>query len=436
MFVTKRFLPRRTFLRGVGVTLALPLLDAMVPAATALAQTAANPKRRVGFVYVPNGMIMEQWTPPTVSDAFEFTPLLKPLEPFRDGLTVFGHLSRPGNDADHALASAGWLSGVTALETEGEDFRVGRTIDQIIAARIGQDTPFPSLEMATEDFTGYVGGCSPGYACVYVNTLSWADATTPLPMEINPRVVFERMFGRAGTAAQRTARMRTNKSVLDSITADLHDLERDLSPRDRRRIDEYLQHIREIERRIRLAEASGSQNVELSAPVGVPATFDEHVSLMFELAALAYETDLTRVVTFMMAREFSMRTYPELGLSEPHHAISHHGNKPEQIASHAKINLHHIGQFASFLERLQAAEDGDGSVLDHSVIFYGAGMSNGNAHSPHPLPLVAVGGGFGKRQRFIDSAPRTPVGNLWVGVANRFGSDIQSLGESTGRVDV
>ena len=436
MFVTKKFLPRRTFLRGMGVSIALPFFDAMTPALTALAKTAAKPKRRLGFVYVPNGMIVEQWTPPTVSDAFEFTPLLKPLEPFRKGLTVFGHLSRPGNDADHALASAGWLSGVTALETEGEDFRVGRTIDQIVAAQIGQDTPLPSLELATEDFTGFVGGCSPGYACAYVNTLSWADATTPLPMEINPRVVFERMFGRAGTTEQRMTRMRTNKSVLDSIATDLRDLERDLAARDRHRLGEYLQHIREIERRISLAETAGFENVDLEAPVGVPASFDEHVSLMFELAALAYQTDVTRVFTFMMAREFSMRTYPELGISEPHHAVSHHGNKPEQIVRHAAINLHHISHFVKFLERLQASEDGDGSVLDHSVIFYGAGMSNGNAHSPHPLPLVSVGGGMGTRQRFIDSAPRTPIGNLWVGVANRFDAEIDRLGESTGRLDV
>lgn len=436
MFVTKRFLPRRTFLRGMGVSIALPFFDAMTPALTALAKTAASPKRRLGFVYVPNGMIMEQWTPPTVSDTFEFTPLLKPLEPFRDGLTVFGHLSRPGNDPDHALASAGWLSGVTALETEGEDFRVGRTIDQIVAARIGQDTPLPSLELATEDFTGFVGGCSPGYACAYVNTLSWANATTPLPMEINPRVVFERMFGRAGTTEQRMTRMRVNKSVLDSIATDLHDLERDLAARDRHRLGEYLQHIREIERRISLAEAAGFENLDLAAPVGVPASFDEHVSLMFELAALAYQTDVTRVFTFMMAREFSMRTYPELGVSEPHHAVSHHGNKPEQIARHAVINLHHMAHFVKFLERLQASEDGDGSVLEHSVIFYGAGMSNGNAHSPHPLPLVSVGGGLGTHQRFIDSAPRTPIGNLWVGVANRFEAELDRLGESTGRVDV
>lgn len=434
MFVTKRALARRTFLRGMGVSIALPLLDAMVPAVTALAQTAANPKKRLGFVYVPNGMIMEQWAPPAISDDFEFTPLLKPLEPFRDRLTMFGHLSRPGDDPDHALASAGWLSGVTALETEGEDFRVGRTIDQVVAGQIGQDTPFPSLELATEDFTGFVGGCSPGYACVYVNTLSWADATTPLPMEINPRVVFERMFGRAGTAEQRVARMRANKSVLDSIATDLRDLERDVSQRDRHRLGEYVQHIREIERRIQLAETAGFEDIDLAAPIGVPASFDEHVSLMFELAALAYETDLTRVFTFMMAREFSMRTYPDLGIAEPHHAISHHGNKPEQIARHATVNLHHIGQFTKFLERLQASEDGDGTVLDHSVIFYGAGLSNGNAHSPHPLPLVAVGGGLGTRQRYIDSAPRTPIGNLWVGLANHFGSEIDRLGESTGRI--
>lgn len=436
MIVMKKSLARRVFLRGMGVSIALPLLDAMVPALTALAKTPANPKSRVGFVYVPNGMIMEQWTPSAAGDAFELTPLLQPLEPFQRQLTVFGHLSRPGDDADHALASAGWLSGVTALETEGENFRAGRTVDQIIAGRIGQDTPFPSLEIATEDFTGYVGGCSPGYACVYVNTLSWADATVPLPMEINPRVVFERMFGRAGTAEQRAARTKANRSVLDSIVTDLRDLERDLSARDRRRLDEYLHHIREIERRIRLAEATGLEDVEMTAPIGVPPSFDEHVSMMFELAALAYQTDLTRVFTFMMAREFSMRTYPELGVPEPHHAVSHHGNKPDQIARHAAINLHHMGHFVRFLERLQASEDGDGSVLDHSLIFYGAGMSNGNAHSAHPLPLAAVGGGLGTHQRFIDSAPRTPIGNLWVGVANRFGSGIDRLGESTGRIDL
>jgi hypothetical protein len=436
MFVTKSSLPRRTFLRGAGVSIALPLLEAMVPAFTALARTPANPKRRLGFVYVPNGMIMEQWMPEAVSDDFAFTPLLSPLEPFRKSLTLFGNLSRPGSDDDHAVSSAGWLSGAVAKETEGEDFRAGRTVDQIVAARIGQDTPLPSLELATEDFTGFVGGCSPGYACAYVNTLSWADATTPLPMEINPRVVFERMFGRAGTPTQRESRMRANRSVLDSITSDLQDLAHDLSGRDRQRLGEYLQHVREVERRIELAEAGGREDVTIDAPIGVPSSFDDHVSLMFELAALAYQTDLTRVFTFMMAREFSMRTYPALGVSEPHHAVSHHGNKPEQIARHAVINRHHVDLFARFVDRLQAMEEGDGTVLDHSLIFYGAGMSNGNAHSAHPLPVAAIGGAGGRGQRYIQSPARTPIGNLWVGVANRFGSDISRLGESTGRVDL
>jgi hypothetical protein len=436
MFVTKMSLPRRAFLRGVGAAVALPLLDAMVPAFTAVAKTAAAPKRRLGFVYVPNGMIMEQWTPATVGHAFELTPLLATLEPYKDSLVVIGNLSRPGDDNDHAVSSAGWLSGAIAKETEGEDFRAGLTIDQIVARQISQDTPFPSLELATEDFTGFVGGCSPGYACAYVNTISWADATTPLPMEINPRIVFERMFGRAGTSAQRRARMRTNKSVLDSIAADLEDLERGLSARDRSRVDEYLQHVREIERRIERTEASGSADINLDAPIGVPSSFDDHVDLMFDLLTVAYQADTTRVFTFMMAREFSMRTYPDLGISEPHHAISHHGNKPEQIARHAKINQHHLSRFARFLDRLRATPDGDGTLYDHSLIFYGAGMSNGNAHSAHPLPLAALGGGVGKGHRFIAAAPRTPIGNLWVGVANQFGSDIASLGISNGQVSL
>jgi hypothetical protein len=435
MFVTKLSLPRRSFLRGVGAAVALPLLDAMVPAFTAIAKTAANPKRRLGFVYVPNGMIMEQWTPPAAGD-LTMTPLLAPLEPFKDSLVVVGNLSRPGADNDHAVSSAGWLSGAIAKETEGEDFRAGRTIDQIVAQQIGQDTPFPSLELATEDFTGFVGGCSPGYACAYVNTISWADATTPLPMEINPRVVFERMFGRAGTSAQRQTRMKTNKSILDSISTDLEDLERDLSTRDRNRLDEYLQHVREIERRIERTEAAGSADVSLDAPIGVPASFEEHVDLMFDLLGVAYQTDMTRVFTFMMAREFSMRTYPELGISEPHHSISHHGNKPELIARHASINLHHLGKFARFIEKLRSTNDGDGTLFDHSLIFYGAGMSNGNAHSAHPLPLAALGGGVGKGNRFIQAAPRTPVGNLWVGVANQFGSEVTMLGESNGQLSL
>jgi len=435
-FITKMSLPRRTFLRGLGVTIAIPLLDSMVPALTAAAKTAANGQRRLGFVYVPNGTIMDQWTPATAGSDFEFTPILKPLESLRDHLVVLSNFSRPGTDADHALASSGWLSGVTAKETEGQDFRLGRTIDQIIAAQIGQETPLPSLEVATEDFAGYVGGCSPGYACAYVNTLSWASPTTPLPMEINPRVVFERMFGRAGTGTQRLERMRTNRSVLDSIADELSHLHGGLGAHDNVRIDEYLGDVREIERRIQRMETRNSTELNIDAPVGVPQSYEEHVGLLFELLAMAYQADVTRVFTFMMAREFSMKTYPMIGVSEPHHSVSHHQNRPEQIAKHAKINAYHVQQFSKFVEKLRVTPDGDGSLLDHSLLFYGAGLSNGNTHSPYPLPLLALGGGIGKGNRHFQAPEQSPIGNLWVGVANSFGTPLTSFGESTGRADL
>jgi hypothetical protein len=435
MFISKLSLPRRTFLRGLGATVALPLLDSMVPAMTAVARTEAKPQDRLGFVYVPNGMIMDQWTPVDSGSDFAFTPILKPLEFARQHLVVLSNFSRPGTDADHALASSGWLSGVTAKETEGQDFRLGRTIDQVIAEKIGEDTPMRSLEVATEDFAGYVGGCSPGYACAYVNTLSWASATTPLPMEINPRVVFERMFGRAGTSAQRAMRMRTNRSVLDSITSELNHLEREVPAPDRARVDEYLTDIREIEQRIQRTEERTSTNIVADAPEGIPESFEEHVALMFSLLTLAYQSDLTRVFTFMMAREFSMKTYPSIGISEPHHSVSHHQNKPEQIAKHAKINAYHLQQFAKFVDKLSTTRDGDGSLLDHSLIFYGGGLSNGNTHSPYPLPLLALGGGAGKGDRHFKAPEKSPIGNLWVSVADQFGCTVTSFGESNGRAD-
>lgn len=437
MFITKMSLPRRTFLRGLGATVALPFLEAMVPALTATAKTVANPQRRLGFVYIPNGAIMDQWTPATAGTGFALTPILKPLEPFQDRVVVVSNLIRPGKDVDHAVSSAGWLSGATAKETEGQDFRVGTTIDQIVAKQIGQETPFPSLEVGTEDFATYVGGCSPGYACAYVNTLSWATPTTPLPMEINPRVMFERLFGRAGTSAQRLARMRTTRSILDSITTDLTHLDRGLAARDRVRVGEYLDSIREIERRIQSTEArSKTEEIGFDAPIGVPASFTEHVGLLFDLLAVAYQSDLTRVFSFMMAREFSMKTYPDIGVATPHHQVSHHQNKPAQIGQHVAINVHHVQQFAKFVEKLRATPDGDGSLLDHALIFYGAGMSNGNTHSAYPLPLLAVGGEAGKGHRHVQAPAETPIGNLWVSVANQFGSPITRLGESTGRLDL
>jgi len=438
MFIAKKHLPRRTFLRGVGTALALPFLDAMVPARTLLAQTAANPQRRLGFVYFPNGAVMDQWIPAQSGSNIQLSPILKCLEPYQKQVVVVGNLARAGTTiGDHAVAAAGWLTGVYAKQTEAQDVLAGVTIDQIVAKQIGQDTPFPSLEVATEDFTGFVGGCTPGFSCAYMDTISWATPTTPLPMEINPRVVFERMFGRPGTAEQRRQRMKRNKSVLDSIADDASALQRDLGARDRARLTEYLEYVREIERRIQRTEAQNSTSVTtIDAPLGIPEVFEEHVALMFDLLAAAYQADITRVFTFMMSREASQRTYPQVDVDEPHHTISHHGNDPEKMARNARINIFHAQQFGKFVEKLHKTPDGDGSLLDHSLVFYGAGMGNGNAHATDPLPLVAVGGGVGTGNRHILPAPRTPVGNLWVDIAHKFGASIDSLGASTGRLEL
>ena len=440
MVITKMSLPRRTFLRGVGVALGLPLLEAMVPALTAVSKTAAKPQRRLGFVYVPHGVIMEQWTPATAGADFAFTPILRPLERFRDSLVVVSNLARPEAifETQHAGAAASWLAGVPPKRTEGPDFQVGTTIDQVVARAIGQDTTFPSLEVATEDFTGLIGACSPGYSCAYVNTLNWQGPTTPLPMESNPRVVFERMFGKAGTRAQRMARMQQDRSILDFVSDDLADLQHDLGPRDRSRLSDYLDDVREIERRIQRAEAQTAELTVPDAPVGVPDAFEEHAGLMFDLLALAYQADLTRVFTFMLAREFSQRTYPQIGVPEPHHTISHHGNNPVMIEQHAKVNAYHTALFAKFLDRLQAIPDGDGSLLDHSMLVYGSGMSNGNGHTPYPLPHVIAGGASGtlKGNRHIVAPEHSPNANMMLSIADKFGIELESFGVSTGAVDL
>jgi len=439
MFVTRRSIPRRTFLRGVGAGLALPLLDAMVPALTAAAQTAARPQRRVGFVYVPHGVIMDQWTPATSGAGFELTPILKPLESFRDSLVVVSNLTRAEANSNHAVSSACWLTGVSPKRTDGPDFRAGVSIDQVIATRIGQDTAFPSLEVATEDFTGLLGACDPGYSCAYMNTLNWQTPTTPLPMEINPRVVFERMFGGGGTADERLARMRTDLSLLDFVVDDLTHLERGLGSRDRARLDEYLTYIREIERRIQRAEQQAHAQPDVPhAPVGVPEAYEEHVALLFDLLALAFQADLTRVFTFMMAREVSQRTYPEIGVTEPHHSISHHGNRPAAIEGHAKVNTYHVGMFAKFLERLRSIPDGEGSLLDHSVILYGSGMSDGNGHTGSPLPHVVVGRGAGQvsGNRHIVAPEGTPMANLLLAISLKCGVEHDRFGVSKGAVEL
>jgi hypothetical protein len=434
-FLTKRALSRRTLLRGVGAAVGLPLLDAMVPA---LAATPA-PRRRLGFCYVPNGIIMDQWTPATVGAGLELQTILKPLEPFKDSLVVVSNLERAEVNSNHAVSSACWLTGIPPKRTDGPDFRAGTSLDQIVAREIGGDTIFPSLEVATEDFTGLQGTCDPGYSCAYMNTLSWQSPTTPLPMEINPRVVFERLFGRGATPEARLTRMRTDRSILDFVVADLEELEGGLGARDRGRLDEYLGHVREIERRIERAEAQAHTQLDVPAePVGVPESYEEHVALLFDLLALAYESDLTRVFTFMLAREVSQRTYPDLGVTEPHHAVSHHGNRPESIAAHTKVNAYHMALFARFVERLASTPDGDGSLLDHSLIVYGSGMSDGNGHTGGPLPLAIVGGGVGrvKGNRHIETPAKTPTANLLLSLAHKFGVAQETFGVSTGTIDL
>ncbi|MBV9508002.1 MAG: DUF1552 domain-containing protein [Acidobacteriia bacterium] len=434
MFVTRKTLPRRTFLRGLSATVALPLLDAMVPALKA----APPAPRRLGFVYFPNGAIMDKWIPKSEGIGLELSPTLAPLAPYRDQLVVLGNLARAGTTiGDHAVAAAAWLSGIYAKKTEAEDVLVGPTIDQIVAAHIGGETAFPSLELATEDFTGYIGGCTPGFSCTYMNTLCWTSPTTPVPMEINPRAVFERLFGRAGSAAQRRERQAEDRGILDSVTEEASHLRASLGPRDRVRLSDYLQEVRELEQRIARRPAGGdSAEAAMDAPQGIPESFEEHAALMFDLQKVAYQTDLTRVVTFMLSREASQRTYPQIEVREPHHTISHHGNDPQKKAMNARINLYHVEQFARFVEKLRATPDGDGSLLDHSLIFYGAGMGDGNAHATDPLPLVAVGGLAGSGNRHLLQRPKTPAANLWLGVAAKFGVNIGHLGNSDGLISL
>jgi len=436
MFLTKMSLPRRTFLRGLGASVALPLLDAMVPAATALAQTAGARPSRVGFIYVPHGADMASWTPAAAGTQFDLSPTLQTLEPFKNSLVVVSNLRRAGGQAEmHAAAASGWLSGAIPKRTEAEDFACGTTIDQVLAGKIGQSSPFPSLEFATEDFTGYVGGCTPGYSCAYHDSIAWASPTTPLPMEINPRVAFERLFGNSGSEAQRQIDLREDRSILDGILSEMRALQSKLGAHDRARMASYLDDVREIERRIQRSEAQQRADVTMDKPLGIPDTFDGHSALMYDLLAVALQMELTRVFTFMMSREGSQRTFSQIGVSDPWHVTSHHGDKPEKVASNATINVFCLQMFARFLEKLRSTPDGDGSLLDHSLIFYGSGMANSNVHATDPLPMVAVGGGVGRGNRHVVLGNQTQIGNLWLTVANHFDSPLTTFGESTGTAE-
>jgi hypothetical protein len=446
MIITKKALHRRTFLRGIGTTLALPLLDAMIPAMAATRVTPANPAVRLGFVYVPNGIIQKGWLPSTTGAGFEFASTMKPLEPFRDKLLVLSNLMQNGGRAlgdgagDHARAGASWLTGVHPKKTEGVNIMAGVSADQIAAKELGKKTQLASLEIGLEEPT-LAGSCDTGYSCAYTNTISWRTPTTPNPMEINPRAVFERLFGDGDSTepAARLKLMREDRSILDFVREDVARLEPGLGSRDKSKLNEYLDGIREVERRIQKAEEqSATMKVPLlERPSSIPDEFEEHAKLMSDLMVIAYQTDMTRVISFMMAREGSNRSYRSIGVSDGHHSVTHHQNDPEKIAKTMKIDELHVRSFAYLLNKMNSTPDGDGTLLDHSVILYGSSISDGNVHTHHDLPLVLAGGASVriKSGRHIRYAPETPMNNLLLTMLDRSGVPAETLGDSTGKLD-
>lgn len=439
MIITKKALPRRTFLKGVGATLSLPLLDAMVPAATALAKTPAKPVRRLGYVFMPMGCDITRWTPPGGEKLDKLSPILSSLEPVKQDVTIVSNLelanAYPGS---HATSNSAFLSAAKAKVTESTDYYLGTTADQIAARHIGQSTQLPSLEMAM-DLLKLVGQCDNGYACVYQNNLSWSSPTTPLPAEAHPRIVFESLFGEGGTAKERRAALRERASLLDSVSEEITRLQRELGPADRAKLEEYLTAVREVERRIQTAESDGAKNQlpDLDRPLGVPASYADHARLMFDLQVLALQGDVTRVITFQLARETSNRTYPEIGVPDPHHPLSHHGNNAEKVARMAKINSFHVSLFAEFVQKLKKTTDGNGSLLDHSLYLYGSGMGNPNVHDHTNLPTIVAGGAAGKMRggRHIQYDKPTPLANLHLSLLNKVGVPMESFADSTGTVD-
>jgi hypothetical protein len=446
MVITKRCLPRRTVLRGIGATLALPLLDGMVPALVPLRATAAQPVRRLGAIYVPNGVEMRAWTPTVEGTTLELSSILEPLAPVRDQVCVLSGLAdkpaipREGEGVgDHARAAATWLTAVHAKKTEGPDIRAGVSMDQIAARELGKETQLASLELAI-DSVEVLGACDQGYSCAYANTIAWRNPTTPLPMENNPRAVFERLFGAADStdAAARLARRRQDRSILDFVTDEASQLGRRLGADDRRKIEQYLDAVRDVERRIQKAEEQSDREIPIvEQPIGIPGTFEAHTRLMFDLLTLAYQTDLTRVSTFMFGREVSGRSFPEIGVPGGHHGYSHHQNDPENLAMLAKINTHHVAQLGYFLEKLRATPDGDGSLLDHSLVVYGAGISDGNLHFHLDLPTLLAGGAAGhlKGGRHLTYPRETPLANLHVAVLDKLGIAAEQFGDSTGQLE-
>ena len=445
MIVRKLSLPRRAFLRGAGATLALPFLDAMVPALSAQNQTA-EPVRRLGFVYVGMGNDAnaanwkDRWTPQGEGRITQLPPSLMSLEPFLDRVTVVSNLANKNAGVAagfHATANSCYLSCVESKRTEGSDIHCGVTVDQIAARHIGKDTPIPSLELGT-DLIAQVGDCDSGFACAYMNNLSWTSPTTPLPTEADPRVIFERLFGNGGTAGRRRAELRKNASILDWLREDMARLQKELGPTDRTELADYVDSVREIERRIQLGERQNAESPlpEIGRPTSVPASWEEHVKMLFDLQVLALRADLTRVITFQMVREASTRTYPQIGVSEPHHPVSHHSNDPEKLAKVAAINAYHVSLFAYFLEKLQSAKDGSGSLLDHSIFVFGSGMGNPSVHDHKNLPTVVIGGSSPsvKAGRHIRYAQPVPIANLWLTLMGKLGVPLDVFGDSTGKL--
>ena len=444
MMIFKKAIPRRTFLRGVGATLALPLLDSMIPALGAGIDIAARPATRLAFVYVPNGQIMSKWTPATDGANFEITAILEPLASFRDQFLVLTGLDHDmadpfpgeGEVAPHDRASASYLTGVH-VKREGI---AGISVDQIAAKELGRQTQLASLELGL-DVNNVIGQCERNWNCAFRHTLSWRTPTTPLPVENQPRALFERLFGDTNSTdtAERLARIKKDASILDSVREGTAHLIGELGTRDGAKLSEYLDAIRDVERRIQMAEEQSARELPVvDRPAGIPARFDDHARLMFDLMAFAYQGDLTRVITFMMGREQSDRTFREIGIPDAHHPLSHHAGDPAKIEKVIQIDIFHAKLFAEFLEKLRATPDGDGSLLDHSMILYGSGISDGNAHLHQDLPILLVGGASGriKRGRHLRYPEKTPVSNLFLTMLDKLGIPLENFGDSTGKLDL
>lgn len=445
MIITKKALARRTFLRGVGTALALPLLDSMIPAMAATRLTPAAPAIRLGFCYVPNGIIQKDWLPAADGANFEFMATMKSLEPYRDKLLVLSNLAQINGRAlgdgagDHARAGATWLTGVHPKKTE-TDIRAGISADQIAAKELSKVTQFGSLEIGLEE-PYLAGGCDSGYSCAYTNTISWRGPVSPNPVEISPRAIFERLFG-DGESTDPVARLKMMKqdtSILDYVRGDVARLEPGLGSRDKTKLDEYLEAIRDIERRIQKAEEqSATMKIPvMERPVGIPDTFEEHAKLMADLMVIAWQTDMTRVITFMMAREGSNRSYREIGVPDGHHSVTHHQNDPVKIAKTQKIDEHHVKSFAYLVKRMNETPDGDGTLLDHTMLLYGSSIRDGNVHDHHDLPLVLVGGKSVdiKGGRHLRYKPETPMNNLLLTMLDKAGVKAETLGDATGEID-